>query len=182
MTHSSEKLAQSLEILQQLQSSGKIVIRSSDISRVNRERLLKNGFLQEVMRGWYIATQPNQAAGESTAWYASFWTFCSEYLRQRFKDDWCLSPELSLSIHVGNRTVPSQLIVRSPKGSNNITVLPHNTSILDIHGVLTASPKLDKESNLNIVNLPVALVTASPNYFRNNPSDARAALAMISDA
>ena len=49
-----EKLAESLEALKRLQESGGVAIRASDLSRGHRERLLKNGFLQQVMKGWYI--------------------------------------------------------------------------------------------------------------------------------
>lgn len=42
------------------------------------ERLLQNGFLQEVMKGWLISTSPG-AGGDSTPWYASFWEFCARY-------------------------------------------------------------------------------------------------------
>jgi len=182
MPSPAEKLAESLEVLHQLQEIGKAAIRSSDLTRIHRQRLLKSGFLQEVMKGWYIPTRPDQAEGESTAWYASYWAFCSDYLRDRFGTDWCLSPEQSISLHVGNRTVPPQLIVRSPKGSNNITGLLQNTSILDIQSALPATPDVDKENNLNVLSLPAGLVACSPNYFRNHPTDARAALATISDA
>ena len=77
----SEKLAQSLEMLHRLQSShGAAAIRSRDLTRTHRERLLANGFLQEVMKGWYIPSRPDEAKGESTAWYASFWRFSAVYL------------------------------------------------------------------------------------------------------
>ena len=72
-----EKLAESLEALRTLQDRGVLAIRAADLSRAHRERLLKNGFLQEVMKGWYIAARPDDAARESTAWYASFWAFCA---------------------------------------------------------------------------------------------------------
>lgn len=177
-----EKLAQSLETLEQLQSQGKIAIRSADLSRVHRERLLKNGFLQEVMKGWYIPTRPDQPAGESTAWFASFWRFCSEYLGERFDNEWCLSPEQSLNLHVGNRTVPRQLIVRSPRGKNNVTLLPRSTSILDIQMPTPSKFDLQKTDGLNIYSLPAALVFCSPAFFRQNPTDVRAALAAIPNA
>src|SRR5712671_6567120 len=105
------KLAEALDTLRQLQNRGVVAIRAADLSRVHRERLLKNGFLQEVMKGWYIPTRPDAAAGESTAWYASFWAFCAAYLRGRFDRAWSLSPEQSLSLHAGNRAVPRQLLV-----------------------------------------------------------------------
>ncbi|MGD9681334.1 MAG: Fic family protein [Candidatus Obscuribacterales bacterium] len=182
MVSPSEKLAQSLEKLQKLQDEGKIAIRSNALSRIHRERLVKNGFLSEVMKGWYIPTRPDQAAGESTAWYASFWDFCADYLSDRFGSDWCLSAEQSLNHHVGDRTVPPQLIVRSSKGSNNITHLPQNTSILDLNAALPPKSNLEKKEQLNLMRLPAALISCSPTYFRNSSTNARAALATISDA
>src|SRR6266567_3795223 len=110
-----EKLAESLEALKALQDKRIVAIRASDLSRTHRQRLLKNGFIQEVMKGWYIAAKPDERVGDSTAWYASFWNFCAAYLQTRFgKKNWCLSPEQSLSIHSGNLTIPGQLVVRTP--------------------------------------------------------------------
>ena len=84
----SEKLAQSLEMLSKLQSSnGAAAIRSRDLTRTHRERLLVNGFLQEVMKGWYIPSRPDEVKGESTAWYASFWRFSAVYLEERFSSE-----------------------------------------------------------------------------------------------
>jgi hypothetical protein len=113
-----ERLAESLDALKELQDRNIVAIRAADLSRVHRERLLKNGFLQEVMKGWYIPARPDDVPGESTAWYASFWAFYAAYLRERFGSEWCLSPEQSLALHTGNQAVPPQLVVRSPKGGN----------------------------------------------------------------
>ena len=46
MATPSEKLAESLETLNELQDRGTGAIRSRDLSRTHRERLVKNGFLQ----------------------------------------------------------------------------------------------------------------------------------------
>src|ERR1700693_4538179 len=128
MATPSEKLAQSLELLHKLQAAnGAADISARGLTRTHRERLLKNGFLQEVIKGWYIPSRPDEVKGESTAWYASFWRFAAVYLEARFGKEWCLSPEQSLSLHGGNRTVPRQLLVRSPKARNQVTKLPHGT-------------------------------------------------------
>ena len=182
MPPAKEKLAFSLEGLLELQSQGKVAIRSSDLSRVNRERLVKNGFLREVMKGWYIPTKPDQPADESTAWFASFWSFCADYLKERFGNDWCISPEQSLCLQVGNRTVPRQLIVRSRQGKNNITTLPQNTSILDICLPAPLPLEMDNQDGLNIYKLPLALIACTPSFFHKNSADARAALAAIPNA
>src|SRR5213594_4389448 len=127
MATPSEKLAQSLEALHSLQEKGIVAIRSADLSRTDRQRLVNSGFLQEVMKGWYIPARPDEPAGESTAWYTSFWHFCAAYLKERFDNDWSLSPEQSLILQAGNRTVPGQLLVRASSARNQITNLPHNT-------------------------------------------------------
>src|SRR5690348_11237944 len=95
----SEKLAQSLEILHALQNTnGAAAIRAKDITRTHRERLLANGFLREVIKGWYIPSRPDEIKGESTSWYASFWRFAAVYLETRFGANWSLAPEPSLSL------------------------------------------------------------------------------------
>ncbi len=63
----SEKLAQSLDVLRQLQESkNSPVIRSSEISRTHYERLVKNGFLMKVVGGWYIQSDPAAVSGDTT--------------------------------------------------------------------------------------------------------------------
>jgi len=177
-----EKLAESLEALSELQNQGIVAIRTADLSRAHRERLLKSGFLQEVMKGWYIAVRPDDAAGESTAWYASFWAFCAAYLRERFGSDWSLSPEHSLSLHAGNHAVPPQLVVRSPRGGNKATALPYETSLLDVRAAVPQKKDIEEREGLRLFSLPAALIASSSAFFANNPTDARAALATIRDA
>src|SRR5258706_1609697 len=154
-----EKLAQSLEILRNLQTAeGAGAIRARDLSRTHRERLVTNGFLQEVIKGWYIPSRPDEMKGESTAWYASFWRFAAVYLETRFGKSWSLSPEQSLSLHGGNWTVPRQLAVRSPKGKNNVTKLPHGTSLLDLKAALPAPADRQEKYGLRIYPVQGALL------------------------
>ena len=134
----SEKLAESLKVLAKLQRQHAGAIRASDLSRTHQERLLKQGFLLRVMNGWLIPSRPDNVEGESTAWYASYWRFCAVYLRNRFKTQWCLSPEQSLSIRAGSWTVPKQLVVRAPRARNRITNLPHGTSLFDLRALKAA--------------------------------------------
>jgi hypothetical protein len=58
MAAPNEKLAESLDVLKALQEGGHRVFRSDDFSRVHRERLVENGFLQDVMKGWQISSSP----------------------------------------------------------------------------------------------------------------------------
>ena len=180
MASPTEKLAQSLERLQELQGErGTSALRSKELLRADRERLLKNGFIQEVMKGWYIPSRPDETRGESTAWYACFWSFCASYLDERFGEDWCLSPEQSLTLYAGQRSVPKQLLVRATKANNNLVQLLYGTSILDIQASLPETEDLFRVEGLNLFSLESALIAASPSYFRLSPTDARAALSMV---
>jgi len=108
--------------------------------------------------------------------------FREAYLEERFGNGWCLSPEQSLFLHAGNRTVPQQLLVRTPKGGNKPTNLPHNTSLLDLKLALPGEEHREQDNRLRIYTLPASLVFTGPGLFRQNSTDARAALAMIQDA
>jgi len=177
-----EKLASSLEVLQKLQEQGVVAIRSNQLTRTHRERFVKNGFLQGVMKGWYIPSRPDETPGESTTWYASFWGFSATYLEERFDDKWSLSPEQSLSIHAENWTVPGQLLVRTERGDNKPFDLPHGTSLFIFRSKLPAPEQSSINQGLRLYSLPAALIAAGPAAYRQHPTDMRVALAMIQDA
>jgi hypothetical protein len=177
-----DKLAEALAVLKKLQDKDIVAIHTKDMTRTHRERLVKNGFIKEVMKGWYIPARSEEPAGESTAWYASFWGFCGDYLKSRFSNQWCLSPEQSLSIHSGNWSVPEQLLVRTPKGGNKPQSLLHETSIMDVRLKLPDKNDMEIKEKLRIMTLPAALIACGPGYYSNYVIEARAALSMISDA
>lgn len=177
-----EKLADALAALHTLQSRDSVAIRSGDLSRSRRELLMKHGFLQEVMKGWYIPARPETGAGDSTAWYASYWGFCGAYLNERFGEDWSLSPELSIALQTGNRTVPRQLLVRSPKGGNKPAALPFGTSLFDVRAAIPSPEDVVVQGGLRLFSIPAALIASGPGLYENNAIDARAALATVRDA
>ena len=65
MTAPQEKLARSLDVLRSLQERGVAAIRAADLGRTHRERLVRHGFLLPVLKGWYVAADPRQGAGDS---------------------------------------------------------------------------------------------------------------------
>ena len=178
-----ENLANSLKKLQKFQNNqGLAIVKSSDISRVHITRLVSNGFLQEVMKGWYISSRPDAIPGDTTNWYTSYWYFVARYANSRFNEDWCLTPEQSLSLYSGNRTVPSQIIIRATKGSNNIVQLLHNSSLLYINTAIANPVFKEPQFSLNIYTLPEALIECSPDFFRLDNITARTCLSLIGDA
>jgi len=182
MPSPSEKLAESLEALHRLQRAGvSAAIRSRDMTRTHRERLLANGFLREVIKGWYIPSRPGEAPGESTAWYTAFWPFAAAYLESRFGRNWSLSPEQSLSLHAGHWTVPRQLMVRAPRARNKITAFPHGTSVLDVRAALPPRANRQEIEGLRVFSTDSALIACAPSFFSNHATDIRTALAMVRD-
>ncbi|MFN6378681.1 MAG: Fic family protein [Flavobacteriales bacterium] len=182
MATPSEKLAASLHALKVLQDEGKAAIKTSELTRADRERLVKNGFLFEITRGWYLSTPSSEKLGDSTTWYVSFWHFCSRYLGDRFPDEYWLSPEQSLQIHSGNWAVPKQLIVRSKVGTNSITPLAHDTSLFSMKSALPNEAVVQYINGLRVLSLPSALVYSASTIFVKSPTDVRTGLAMISDS
>ncbi|UPT67643.1 MAG: Fic family protein [Sphingobacteriales bacterium JAD_PAG50586_3] len=183
MAKPTDKLAESLEVLRSLQKRGHIAIQSKNLTRLHRERLKKAGFLKEVMRGWYIPARPNESAGESTPWYASYWQFCGTYLQARFGTKWSLSPEQSVLLLAGNKTVPAQLLVRAPQARNQVTRFPHETSLFEVRAALPEkSDLITNEDNLKLFSLPSALIQCSEDFYTRYPTDARTALSMLQDA
>ena len=181
MASAAEKLTSSLEELKTLQSKGAVAIKSKDLSRTHRERLMKSGFLKEVMKGWYVPSRPEENAGESTAWYTSFWDFCAQYLSDRFGDDWSLSPEQSLILHAGDTTVPQQLLVRAPKAGNSKTDLPHNTSLFETKAMIARGEGLEIRDGLRLFRAEDALILVPEVFFQNHPTEARTVLAIMPD-
>ena len=182
MALAKDKLAESLKELRKLQKKNKsVVFRPGELTRTHRERLQKEGYVQEVMQGWYISDSPDKHPGESTVWYISYWDFCSQYLKERFSNKWILSPEQSLSIISGNWTVPDQLMIRSPKGQNNVTSLLFDTSIVDLKQDLPKASQIKVLKGIRHLSLPYALINCTQRFFESTPTDARTALFMIRD-
>jgi hypothetical protein len=178
----SEKLAESLIALHGLQERGVVAIKSDMLSRTHKERLVKSGFIEEVMRGWYIATSPQASRGDSTVWYSNYWGFSVQYLDDRFGDAWCLSPEQSLMIHAGNTKVPSQLLLRAP-GANNLPVqLLRGTSLFLQALNLPADNERTVLDGIRMYTLPAALVRCSVNTFTQDVLDVRTGLLLINNA
>jgi fido (protein-threonine AMPylation protein) len=180
MSTPQEKLAESLAELEKLQAGGRRVFRSQELSRVHRERLLRAGFLKQVVRGWLISSSPGTSAGESTPWFASFWEFCARYCEERFSMDWHLSPEQSLLISAENTVIPPQVIIYSPQGANNTTALLFGTSLYDLkESQSPPSGDLAVRDGLRLFAIEPALIKVPEAFFAAKPVEAQVALASL---
>ncbi len=177
-----EKLAASLAVLKNLQDRGRRIFKSSEISRVHRERLIQQGFLREVIKGWLMSTGPQAQDGDTTPWYASFWEFCASYCGDRFGAQWFLSPEQSLLLHAEATTIPAQVIVNSPKGANNKLDLPFGTSLYDLKvREIPPAEDLTEKHNLRLYNPDAALLKVSESFFMRTPVEAQVVLGAVRD-
>lgn len=182
MPSPNEKLAESLDVLKELQQGNRRVFRSDDLSRVHRERLVENGFLQEVMKGWLISSSPDTQAGESTPWHASFWEFCARYCSERFGELWHLSPEQSLFLHGERTVIPDQLVVHSPKATNNDVQLLFGTTLYDLKTLeMPASTALMMRDGLRLFTPAAALVRVPESFFQMYPLEAQVVMASLAD-
>src|SRR6267154_1094889 len=183
MPSPNEKLAESLDALEAFQRGNRRVFRSDDLSRVHRERLVENGFLQEVMKGWLISSSPDSQAGESTPWHASFWEFCARYCDERFGEQWHLSPEQSLFLHGERTVIPDQLVVHSPKATNNDINLLFGTTLYDLKVVeMPATAALMVRDGLRLFSPPAALVRVPESFFQLYPIETQVVMASLVDA
>lgn len=71
MARPNEKLAEALRALKRIQAKHKGVIESGDLKDAHRVILVDEGFLRQVMKGWYVCANPRDREGDSTVWYAS---------------------------------------------------------------------------------------------------------------
>jgi Fic family protein len=186
MVTPNEKLAASLEQLKLLQDKGQRVIRSPALSRTHRERLCKAGYIEEVIKGWYLPTRPDITSdalvSSTTAWFTGMRDFVAGYCDDRFGKNWHLSPDQSLLLQSGERTLPRQLQIWATAGNNQPVQLPHGCSLFIYRApaMLPSEPHAEHQG-IRLVNLTDALIAVSPTFFIQQALAARIALRTVDD-
>ena len=155
------------------------IIKTDQLSRTDRERLLKANYLQKIVRGWYLFCTPGTDPGESTSWYASFWDFIRMYLTERFDNDYCLSSESSIDLYIGKNYLPSQIIVLTKSGGTTTLKLPHNTSILMYQNKKNFPKEVSKIQDINILPFEYALCKMTTSFYQQQSQEAEIALRML---
>lgn len=178
-----EKLAESLSVLKNYQDTHKssIIQGIKTLGNIHSKRLIQNGYLEQIIKGWYMPTMPGME-GDTTVWYASYWHFVVAYANHRFGEDWCLTPEESLDFYAGETVAPHQLILRSTKASNNIIQLKHGDSLLDITAAMPKHMYVEPIYGLRMYPLAEALAFCTPTYFSRSSVNARTCLMMVGGA
>lgn len=174
-----KKLADALE--RAIKAAPKGVLRSAVLARADRDILYRAGYLKGIVKGWYFLVRPGIEAGESTAWYASFWNFLATYLTERFRDDYCLNAVASLELQVGTTMVPRQVVAMTAHGGKTLLNLPHETSVLVYEDAKSLPVEVVLVDGLRVMPLAHALSRLPPAYFRSNPVNSELALRALPD-
>jgi hypothetical protein len=127
----SEKLADSLNILKDLQVNDRPVLRGNALSRTHLKRLVDGGYLQQIIKGWYMPGRPGEVVGDTTSWHASLREFIRGYCDERFGEEWYVNAETSLLLHTGSSTLPKQIFINARNGQNNSLALPAGSTLYD---------------------------------------------------
>ena len=177
------KLAESLRALKTLQDTGKKVIRGRELSRTHQARLVAAGFLELVVKGWYLPARPGgELPGGTAAWYAGMRDFVAGYCDERFGGDWHLSPEQPLVLWSGERTLSPQLQIWAPKANNQMLALPHGCSLY-LYRAPALMPGVPHPDNkdIRVVDLAAALAEVAESFFLQRRLAATICLGMVKD-
>jgi hypothetical protein len=178
-TKPNEKLASSMRALRDIvQAEHRRVIQADELSRTDRDRLVKGGYLKPIINGWLMTANPKEKSGDSTTWYTSYWEFIRDYANNRFDNNWILSPEASISLLAGERSVPNQIIIQCPKANNLPIELPNKTSIFFYKTDLPKAKAADVDG-LRVYPLPQALISASPQIWKSKRDEIIALLGSV---
>ena len=153
------------------------VIRTRDISRETREILSHTKWLREIIKGYYLLTNPSAQDHETTVWQGVYWNFLALYLDDRFGKNYVLSPENSLDIQTRNTTLPVQIMLQSTTGGQGITQFPHGCSLFNYCVSKPSMPSfVETHEGIRIFPLELALVKTGPAFFEKNRENAHIAL------
>lgn len=172
-----KRIANALDEARRISNEG--IISSDKLSVRSREILTNAGFLERIVRGWYMLVSP-ELSGSSTAWFSMYWSFVRQYMTERFGEkEYCLSPQSSLDIYTGETTIPAQMIILTRKNSNTTVQLPHGVSILLYQDDKAIPETLNNVNGISLMPLPFAIVKAPPSYYRNKSQNIEIALSML---
>ena len=176
----SRQIAQALKRVHSVVKKNKApVIHTSQITREDREFLVKNHWLQEIIKGWYLLVRPDILSGDSTVWYANFWDFLRLYLEHHYGKKYCLSAENSLELLLGCSITPQQVVVIAKESGGFSQSLPFNTSVLVYQDPDNFAPEITKVRGIQVMTLPYAVCRVTPTFFQKNPYEAEVALQSI---
>lgn len=177
-----KKLAAALSALHDVLGSELGVVRGNQLKQSEREILQKNGFLQEIIKGWYFVSDPTASLGDTTPFFANYWEYVSRYLQERFGDQYCLSPEHSLLMHAENNVIPKQVNILTSQNATQKVDLYDEYSLI-IYPGKSVQDKSFKQllRGVYCLTAPVCLAALGPRFFQSHANDIQIVMSKIGD-
>jgi hypothetical protein len=117
----------------------------------------------------------------SSFFYPFFTEFCSVYLKDRFEDDYFLSPESSLALNLESTTIPTQVFVCTCRNVGDRVSLPNDISIIISHSKIKSEGYTELVDGLRALTLQAAIANLLPSFFRSRSHDFLMALSCLSN-
>ena len=140
------------------------VLKGAALNQREREFLIANGWLVEVLRGWYFLAKPEHN-GSTALWQGHYSAFLSYYLSDRFGEDYCLGPENSLDFWAGKTQTTSQFWVITKRGGAGKVDLAFGSSLFVQVDSRYFPEQIVQTQGINVMPPAVALAKVSPAYF-----------------
>lgn len=184
METTKELLEESLDVMRERyrnpEHTTRDIFQGDELGTKHVKRLVGGGYLRKIIDGWYYVPF-DRTEEDETEWYMFYWSFVVAYLDRKYGEDWCLGADDSLVFLSGNGVLPRQLIVRSPLAGGTILSLPLDFELLEIEADVPDEAVREKRYGLRIFPLHLALLKASPGFYRSHPREARVCLALLED-
>lgn len=175
-----KKLAEALEKARKLTEINACqVIYSSQLERKDRELLQRMGWLERLIRGWYLLVRPDIASGDTTPWFSNFWDFLRLYLSRRYGDNYILSAESSLILHTESSLIPQQVVVQVLDGGAGLVTLPFGSSIYSYIDKKQDYKEAELKKGLKALPLQKCLVRISQSYFVRHKEEVCVSLSLL---
>ena len=157
------------------------MFRSAEIGRVHRERLVQNGFLSEVIKGW-LPDRPTLKGRRYHPLVRIVLGVLRPLLPRTVRHTLApLAGAVDL-LHAEATAISVQVIVNSPKGTNNMVRLLFGTSLYDLKQKQMPPPgDIVEKQGLRLFAVEAALIKVPEAFFQRSAVEAQVALASIRD-
>lgn len=178
-----QKLTKALTELHEVLGSERGVVRGKQIKNSSRLLLLEQGYLREILKGWYFVSDPLAEPGDTTPFYANYWEYLGGYLAERFGTEYCLTAEHSLLRHAQHNVVPKQVNVMLAVSQSQVQELAFGHSVVLYPGGKSFPASVDQESLMGIrcMSAPYCLVMLNPRYFKEYAREVQIVMGKVID-
>ena len=173
-----ELLASSLETARAI-SFQNLVVRSVDLSRIHRERLLKADCLIPIYSGYYFLSSPLMERDLGSLYNQGYWVFMSRYLSDKTGGEYCLNPQASLNLHTGHENPPPQLVVISKKLSLPGIELSGGQRVVIYADEKRLPNHCDSLLDVKIMSLGTTLTRLGPRDYTDSRDQVLTAIRMV---